>query len=173
MSNAIQVRIEEKDAFTCIGKRLQTGSRNDRFFKDIATFEVEHEKNGFFKTLAALAGSGDRYHFCDHSRYVQGDEEFKFDIVFTIMKPDKEVPAELELEEFEVPAHRWVVLSIQAPVTNERDDAMGKLNDYARKWMDKNDSDWAFDWEIDHFPEGERKSEDYILTKWIPYKKKG
>ena len=156
------MKMEGKDAFACVGRRLKTGGKDDRFFKDIAAFEDEHKKNGFFRALASLAGTEDRYNICDWSRYQQGEDDFKFDIVFAIMKPEEEPPAELELEEFEIPALMWVIFSVQEPVTSEMDDAMGTLNDY----------DYAFNYEIDHYPEGRRSSDDYVLTKWLPIRKK-
>jgi AraC family transcriptional regulator len=172
MERPVTVRIDEKAAFTCVGRRLKTGSRNSRFFKDIAAFREENEKNGYFRALASLAGNGDQYDICDWSRYQQGEDEFKFDIVFTIIRPVREVPAELELEEFTIPAQTWVVFSVQGPVTHQGGDAMGTLNDYAPKWLEDNDYDRAFDYEIDHFPEGDRSSDDYVLTKWIPISEK-
>ncbi|WP_163100585.1 GyrI-like domain-containing protein [Peribacillus alkalitolerans] len=155
-------RIEEKSAFTIVGKGIRVSTNNGEQNIRIPKFWDESYENGFCQNLASKAGELGIIGACKDFDTSSGE----FTYMIAAEKTDEN--ASLNLEESEVPASTWAIFESIGPLPA----AIQKVwhNIYS-EWFPTSGYEHGVGPELEIYYPGNPSDEDYKSEVWIPVKK--
>ncbi|WP_246206589.1 AraC family transcriptional regulator [Virgibacillus ihumii] len=156
-------RIVEKEAFTVIGKSIQTSTIGGENHRNISDFWIESNQNGFADELAKNCGSLGLLGIC--LKFDEQQENLTY--LIGAEKTIDQIPA--GWQKAEIPAASWAVF----PVHGAMPDAMPKVWERIfSEWFPATGYEHESGPEIEVYPsDGDPWSKDYYSEVWIPIKK--
>jgi AraC family transcriptional regulator len=158
----MQVRIEEKEAFTIVGKGIRVTTVNGEQNIRIPKFWDESYESGFCQNLMSKAGALGVMGACLDFDTKSGE------FTYMIAAEKTEENESLELQESQVPASTWAIFESIGPLP----DAIQKVwkNIYA-EWFPTSGYEHGAGPELEIYYPGHPSDEDYKSEVWIPVKK--
>lgn len=155
----VNYKIEQKDGFTVMGKKLTVSVKGGENMKSIPAFWDQSMKDGCFNTLCSL---------CRTPLGVMGVcanmVNDTFDYFIAIEKPS-DMPMADGFETLEVPASTWVCFEAVGPMPN----AIQDVWKYATtEWLPSSGYQHAGTPDIEVYSDGDTQSKDYLSYVWIP-----
>jgi AraC family transcriptional regulator len=152
-------KIIEKDSFTIVGKGKTVSAVNGEHHRAISAFWEDSDQNGFTSELAKKSGPMGLLGVC-----LQFNHE-KQELLYFIGAEKNIDVLPTDWEEKVIPAASWAVF-----------ESIGLLPDSIQKVWEKVYSEWFPSSGIEHanapelevYPEGDTKNENYRCEVWIP-----
>lgn len=159
----MEYRLEEKEAFSVIGRSIRTRATDGQNHQDIAAFWTESNQDGFTARLSKNSGQLGLLGIC--LDFDQQQENLTY--MIAAEKSESNVPD--GLEERVIPSAVWAIF----PVKGAMPESM--LNVWERifsEWFPSTGYEHAGGPEMEVYPhEGDPASADYYSEVWIPVKK--
>lgn len=156
-------RMVQKEAFTVVGKSIQTTAVEGENSREIPKFWQESNANGTSDRIAALGNSQSLLGLCYDMQ--QGGETFKYAIA---VETDA-VSNESELEVIQIPAATWAVFTSIGPMPGAIQDVWNRIY---QEWFPSTGYEQVEGPSFELYPLGDTSSNDYRCEIWIPIVKK-
>ncbi|WP_195573866.1 AraC family transcriptional regulator [Paenibacillus sp. 1001270B_150601_E10] len=158
-------RIEQKEAFSVLGKKLRVTSIDGENLKAIPAFWNEMNSNGMSDRLCELSPESSMYGICMH---MDMDTRF-FDYMIAVDTPaacaDELKPFDTE----EIPAATWAIFTSVGPMP----DAVQKTwQRVFQEWLPATGYEHTGGPELEVYLPGDPAAADYRCEVWIPVMKK-
>lgn len=153
-------RLEQKDGFRLVGKRITVSCENHLHFRKIPEFWNECQRNGIFAKLVSMDSAAAKGLFGLFGAY---DGE-KNEIAYSIMViSHQETPR--GFTEINIPDATWAVFDCRGPVPWAIQKGWQYLNE---EWLVKYPFQHAQCPEIEWYSDGNTYDSDYLSQIWIP-----
>ncbi|MDQ0111035.1 GyrI-like domain-containing protein [Paenibacillus harenae] len=155
-------RIEEKEAFTVIGKSIEVTCRDGQNLRDIPKFWAECHGNGSVQQVEEAGNGGNLLGICLEMKPEQGD--------FTYM-----IAAETKQDHTDgltlrtIPACTWAIFASVGSLPDAIQTVFGRIY---QEWFPATGYEHADGPEIEVYPMGDTTADDYRCEVWIPIVKK-
>lgn len=153
-------RLEQKNAFRLIGKKIKVSRQNNEHYSKIPEFWSECQRNGVFAKLISLDTANKRGIF---GLFSAADPLIE-DIDYAIMViSDKELPD--GFEEIIIPAETWAIFDCLGPTPQAIQNGWRYL---LEEWVIKYPFQHADCPELEWYSDGNSYDENYLSQIWIP-----
>jgi AraC family transcriptional regulator len=156
-------RIVEKEAFTVIGKSIQTTCQDGENTRQIPKFWEECHLDGTFAKLDFLATSESLFGICLDMQPGQGD--FNYMIASQTDQTSPDVGLSLRT----IPASTWAIFTSVGPMPGAIQSLFGRI---FQEWFPATGYEHAGAPELEVYPPGDTAADDYRCEVWIPIVKR-
>lgn len=156
-------RIVQRDAFTVVGKSIQTTTKEGENSIEIPKFWQDSHADGTVAKIAALGKNQDTLGICYGAQ--QGGEVFNYAIAVETDRTESEG----EYDFIQIPAATWAVFTSTGPMPDSIQDVWGRIY---QEWFPATDYEQAEIPDFELYPPGNPWAEDYRSEVWIPVIKK-
>lgn len=156
-------RIEDKDAFTVVGKSYDVTCRDGENLRQIPMFWGACSGDGTLERLGALAAGDELYGICLD---MKPDQE-----TFTYMiacQADREAAPE-GFASREIAGYTWAIFTSVGLMPGAIQNVFGRVY---QEWFPATGYEHAGGPEMEVYPPGDTTSEDYRCEVWVPILKK-
>jgi AraC family transcriptional regulator len=160
---AVDYRIVEKEAFTVVGKSVQTTMQDNEQTRQIPRFWGECYQDGTIAKLASI--STDENMFGIMMDMQPGNDDFTYLIA---RKTDVTSPPE-EFVLSTIPASTWAIFTSVGPVAVAIPSVFGRIY---QEWFPSTGFEHSGAPEMEVYPPGDVTAEDYRCEVWVPIVKK-
>ena len=159
----MEYRMEERAAFTVVGKSIRTSAEGGQNHQDIAAFWIEANGNGLAAELAMHSGPLGLLGIC------LDFDQLQENLSYMIAAEKRDTPIPAGWEERVIPAAVWAIF----PVKGAMPDAMPKgWERIFSEWFPSTGYEHAGGPEMEvYMRDGDPSSDDYYSEIWIPVKK--
>jgi len=158
-------RVEDKEAFTVVGKILATTCAEGQNLRDIPEFWVQCMQDGTEERLVAL-GAGDRILGVCMDMPAGSD---KFNYMIGVEVDDAADGIAGGFADRTIPATTWAIFTTEGPMPGAIQELFGRI--YS-EWFPSAGYEHAGIPELEVYPEGDPASADYRCEVWIPIVKR-
>jgi AraC family transcriptional regulator len=155
----MEFKIMEKDSFTIVGKGKTVSTVNGENHHAIPAFWEESDQNGFTFELAKKCGPMGLLGVC-----LQFNQEKQELLYFIGAEKNIDVLPE-DWEEKLIPAASWAVFESNGPLPDSIHKVWEKINS---EWFPSSGYEHANAPDLEVYPEGDTKNENYRCEVWIP-----
>ncbi|SDE52428.1 AraC family transcriptional regulator [Paenibacillus sp. cl6col] len=156
-------RIVQREAFTVIGKSIQTTTKEGENSIEIPKFWQDSHADGTVAKIAALGKNQDTLGICYGAQ--QGGEVFNYAIAVETDRTESEG----EYDFIQIPAATWAVFTSTGPMPGSIQDVWVRIY---QEWFPATDYEQAEIPDFELYPPGNPWAEDYRSEVWIPVIKK-
>jgi AraC family transcriptional regulator len=156
-------RIEDKEAFTVIGKSIQVTCQDGEHVRQIPEFWEECHRNGTITELTSIGTGKNLFGIVLDMQPGKGD--------FTYMigtQTDGTLP-ETGYSVRTIPASTWAIFTCVGPIPGAIQSTFGRI---FQEWFPATGYEHAGAPELEVYPPGDVTAEDYRCEVWIPIVKK-
>ncbi|WP_185929552.1 AraC family transcriptional regulator [Paenibacillus popilliae] len=159
----VDYKIVQKEAFTVVGKSIQTTTKEGENSIEIPKFWKDSHANGTVAKIASLGKNQDTLGICYGTQ--PGGEVFNYAIAVETDRTESEG----EFEFIQVPAATWAVFTSIGPMPGAIQEVWNRIY---QEWFPATDYEQAEMPDFELYPPGDPWLEDYRSEVWIPVIKK-
>ncbi|KJB86626.1 AraC family transcriptional regulator [Paenibacillus sp. E194] len=156
-------RIVQREAFTVVGKSIQTTTKEGENSIEIPKFWQDSHADGTVAKIAALGKNQDTLGICYGAQ--PGGEVFNYAIAVETDRTESEG----EYDFIQIPAATWAVFTSTGPMPDSIQDVWSRIY---QEWFPSTDYEQAEGPDFELYPPGNPWEEDYRCEVWIPVIKK-
>ncbi|WP_397379175.1 effector binding domain-containing protein [Paenibacillus sp. YYML68] len=156
-------RIVQREAFTVIGKSIQTSSVDGENSRAIPKFWQDSLADGTVGSLVAAGKSGDTLGICYDMK--PDGEGFKYAIA---VETDT-AASDSEFDLIQIPAATWAVFTSVGPMPGAIQELWRRV---FQEWFPTTGYEHAEGPDFELYPPGDARADDYRCEVWIPIVKK-
>ncbi|MCM3292651.1 AraC family transcriptional regulator [Paenibacillus sp. MER 180] len=156
-------RIVQREAFTVVGKSIQTTTKEGENSIEIPKFWRDTYADGTGASISALGKNRDILGVCYGAQ--QGGEVFNYAIAVETDRTESEDGFEF----IQVPAATWAVFTSIGPMPGAIQEVWNRIY---QEWFPATDYEQAEIPDFELYPPGDTTSEEYRCEVWIPVIKK-
>lgn len=156
-------KIVQKEAFTVVGKSIQTTTKEGENSIEIPKFWRDSYANGTGASISALGKNQDILGVCYGAQ--QGGEVFNYAIAVETDRTESEDGFEF----IQIPAATWAVFTSIGPMPGAIQEVWNRIY---QEWFPATDYEQAEIPDFELYPPGDTTSEEYRCEVWIPVIKK-
>lgn len=153
-------RIERKDSFRLVGKRIIVSCENNLHFKKIPEFWNECQRSGIFAKLISMDSASPKGIFGLFGTYDEQLNEIEYSIM---VRSDQEPPQ--GFTEINIPNAAWAIFDCIGPVPQAIQKGWKYLNE---EWLAKYPFQHAQCPEVEWYSNGNAYDSGYLSQIWIP-----
>lgn len=153
-------RLEQKEGFRLVGKRITVSCENNLHFKKIPEFWNECQRNGIFAKLISMDISTPKGIFGLFGAYDEQSDEVEYSIMVI---SDQEPPQ--DFAQINIPSVTWAVFDCRGAVPQAIQKGWQYLNE---EWLVKYPFQHAQCPELEWYSDGNAYDSDYFSQIWIP-----
>lgn len=153
-------RLEQKEGFRLVGKRITVSCENNLHFKKIPEFWNECQRNGIFAKLISMDTATPKGIFGLFGAYDEQSDEVEYSIMVI---SDQEPPQ--DFAQINIPSVTWAVFDCRGAVPQAIQKGWQYLNE---EWLVKYPFQHAQCPELEWYSDGNAFDSDYFSQIWIP-----
>ncbi len=153
-------RLEQKEGFQLVGKRITVSCENNLHFKKIPEFWNECQRNGIFAKLISMDTATPKGIFGLFGAYDEQSDEVEYSIMVI---SDQEPPQ--DFAQINIPSVTWAVFDCRGAVPQAIQKGWQYLNE---EWLVKYPFQHAQCPELEWYSDGNAFDSDYFSQIWIP-----
>lgn len=153
-------KLEQKDGFRLVGKRITVSCNDNMHFKRIPEFWSECQRNGIFAKLVSMDCGNPQGLFGVFGAYDEGLNEMEYSIM---VLSDQNLPQ--GFTEMQIPNVTWAVFDCKGSVPQAIQKGWKYLNE---EWLVKYPFQHAECPEMEWYSSGNIYDDDYLSQIWIP-----
>lgn len=153
-------KLEQKDGFRLVGKRITVSCNDNMHFKRIPEFWNECQRNGIFAKLVSMDCGNPQGLFGVFGAYDEGLNEMEYSIM---VLSDQNLPQ--GFTEMQIPNVTWAVFDCKGSVPQAIQKGWKYLNE---EWLVKYPFQHAECPEMEWYSSGNIYDDDYLSQIWIP-----
>ncbi|ALS28529.1 AraC family transcriptional regulator [Paenibacillus sp. 32O-W] len=159
----LDYRIEEKEAFTVVGKAMHCTCQDNEHTRQIPKFWEDSHRDGTIARLNAVSADGVLLGVMTDMQ--PGKEEFTYMIA---SRTDQASVAD-GLDARTIPASTWAIFTAVGPIPETIQSLFGRIY---QEWFPATGYEHAGTPEMEVYPPGDVAAEDYRCEVWIPIVKR-
>lgn len=153
-------RLEQKEGFRLVGKRITVSCENNLHFRKIPEFWNECQRNGIFAKLISMDTATPKGIFGLFGAYDEQSNEVEYSIMVI---SDQEPPQ--DFAQINIPSVTWAVFDCRGAVPQAIQRGWQYLNE---EWLVKYPFQHAQCPELEWYSDGNAFDSDYFSQIWIP-----
>lgn len=159
----MEYRIEQKEAFTIIGKSVRVTCQNNEHTSRIPLFWEECQHDGTLENICAIGTSETLFGVCMDMDMEKGE----FTYMIAAAADVSTQAAGLSVRT--IPACLWAMFPSVGPIPDALQNVWGRV---FQEWLPASDYKHAAAPEMEVYPPGDVTRDDYRCEVWIPVVKK-
>lgn len=153
-------RLEQKEGFRLVGKRITVSCENNLHFRKIPEFWNECQRNGIFAKLISMDTATPKGIFGLFGAYDEQSDEVEYSIMVI---SDQKLPQ--DFIQINIPSATWAVFDCRGAVPQAIQKGWQYLNE---EWLVKYPFQHAQCPELEWYSDGNAFDSDYFSQIWIP-----